>query len=315
MESLHEFEASREDWASYAERLQQYFAANDVESEGKQRAILLSACGAQTYQLLKNLLTPEKPTDKSFVQLVQLLKDHLQPKPSIIVERFTFHSRSRQEGESIAVFVAELKRLSENCGFGDTLNDMLRDRLVRGVNDGGMQRRLLSEPDLTYKKALDLTQAMEAAERNVLDLQSSKMGVEKAYLMKGVSRTNQELKCYRCGANHRANECRYKDLYCHSCGKQGHLSRVCRCKVKRSDTLSNRKETHQVQSDFNDTQESEEYALFKIHDSSLGPLRVTAMINGVKLALEVDTGAPNEFLWEISTQPFRFIGPSSRFAS
>ncbi|KAI6660635.1 hypothetical protein LOD99_10367 [Oopsacas minuta] len=26
--------------------------------------------------------------------------------------------------------MAELKRLSENCGFGETLQDMLRDRLV-----------------------------------------------------------------------------------------------------------------------------------------------------------------------------------------
>ena len=63
---INEFEASREDWISYAERLQQYFAANDVQSEEKQKAILLSVYGAQTYQLLKNLLTPEKPADKTF---------------------------------------------------------------------------------------------------------------------------------------------------------------------------------------------------------------------------------------------------------
>ena len=95
---LNEFEASREDWTSYTERLQQYFAANDVDSAEKQRAILLSVCGAQTYQLLKNLLAPEKPTDKSFSDLVQLMKNHLQLRPSIIVERFTFHSRIRKEG-------------------------------------------------------------------------------------------------------------------------------------------------------------------------------------------------------------------------
>ena len=150
---LNEFEAGKEDWTSYTERLQQYFTANDVESPEKQRAILLSGCGAQTYQLLKNLLTPEKPTDKSFSDLVKLIKDHLQPRPSVIVERFTFHSRNRREGESVSVYVAELKKLSEYCGFGDALNDMLRDRLVCGINDSGVQRRLLSEPDLTYRKA------------------------------------------------------------------------------------------------------------------------------------------------------------------
>ena len=150
--SNSEFEAGREDWISYTERLQQYFVTNDVEAVDKQKSILLSVCGAQTYQLLKNLLAPEKPSDKSFVELVQLMKDHLQPKPSIVVEGFNFHSRSRREGETVAVFVAELRRLSQHCGFGDILNEMLRDRLVCGINDGSTQRRLLSEPDLTSKR-------------------------------------------------------------------------------------------------------------------------------------------------------------------
>ena len=109
------------------------------------------------------------------------MKNHLQSRP--LVERFTFHSRNRKDGESVAVYVAELRKLTEHCGFGDTLNDMLRDRLVCGINDGGIHR-LLSEPDLTYKKSLDLAQAMEADERNVQDLKSSKVDIEKLYLVK-----------------------------------------------------------------------------------------------------------------------------------
>ena len=66
------------------------------------------------------------------------MKNHLQPRPSLIVERFTFHSRNRKDGESVAAYVAELRKLTEHCGFGDTLNDMLRDRLVCGINDGGI---------------------------------------------------------------------------------------------------------------------------------------------------------------------------------
>ena len=264
---INEFEAAREDWTSYAERLEQYFAANDVESAEKRRAIFLSACGAQTYQLLKNLVAPEKPTERSFGELIELVKDHLQPKPSIIVERFTFHSRNRKEGESVAVYVAELKRLSEHCGFGDTLNDMLRDRLVCCVNDGGIQRRLLSESELTYKKAFDLAHAMEAAERNLQDLKGLKVGVEKVYVVKESAPKKQIISCYRCGANHRASECHYKDLACHTCGKQGHLARVCRSRFKRTQPSSSyfQRETHQIQSETGGEQESEEYTLFNVN--------------------------------------------------
>ncbi|KAL5500718.1 hypothetical protein EMCRGX_G012314 [Ephydatia muelleri] len=42
---------------------------------------------------------------------------------------------------------------------------MLRDRIVIGVNDPNIQRRLLAEPNLTLKKALEIAQALETAER------------------------------------------------------------------------------------------------------------------------------------------------------
>ena len=175
---------------------------------------------------------------------------------------------------------------------------MLRDRLVCGINDGSTQRRLLSEPDLTYKKALDIAQALETAERNVQDLQLSKTGPDRLYLVKGTTQRMQSIVCYRCGSNHRAAECRYKDLTCHSCGKQGHLSRVCRSKTKKSQQSppALMSETHQIQTeeavtDQEDMREYGEYDLFVIKNSDHRPLSVTATINGVELPLEVDTGA------------------------
>ena len=95
---------------SYTERLVQYFVANGISEEGdKRRAILLSSCGPTTYQLLRNLVAPGKPTDKSFTQIVELVRDHHQPRPSTIVQRFNFHTRSQKPGEKISEFVAQLR--------------------------------------------------------------------------------------------------------------------------------------------------------------------------------------------------------------
>ena len=110
--SIGHFDSSTEDWISYSERLEQYFIANDVKEGNKKRAILLSNCGPQTYQLLKSLLTPAKPTDKSFSEIVATLKDYWQPKPSEIVQRFNFHTRAQKQGKSVADYVAELRRIS-----------------------------------------------------------------------------------------------------------------------------------------------------------------------------------------------------------
>ena len=55
--------------------------------------------------------------------------------------------------ETVSEFVAGLHRLSEYCQFAATLDDMLR--VVCGIRDRRLQKRLLAETDLTFQKALD----------------------------------------------------------------------------------------------------------------------------------------------------------------
>ena len=90
-----------------------------------------------------------------FDELVKLAAAHFNPKPSPIVKRYEFNSRCQSKSESIA-YVAESRKISEHCEYGAVLNDMLRDRLVCGVNNKAIQRQLLLEPDLTFDKALEL---------------------------------------------------------------------------------------------------------------------------------------------------------------
>ena len=47
--SLSAFDPSKEDWTSYTDRMKHYFIANDVTDGDKKRSILLSACGASTF--------------------------------------------------------------------------------------------------------------------------------------------------------------------------------------------------------------------------------------------------------------------------
>ena len=51
---------------------------------------------------------------------------------------------------------------------------MLHDRLVCGINNHQIQKRLLAEPDLKYQKAVKLALAMESASKNVGDLHMTK---------------------------------------------------------------------------------------------------------------------------------------------
>lgn len=89
---------------NYIERIQLFFTATDVEND-KKVPILLSVIGAKTYA---RLVAPELPQDKSFTDLIAILKRHFEPQPVVIAERFRFHRRDQAPGESVAQYVAEL---------------------------------------------------------------------------------------------------------------------------------------------------------------------------------------------------------------
>ena len=100
----------------------------------------------------------------------EFLEKHFNPKPSSIVQRFKFNTRVRKSGESVATYVAELRAIGEHCDFGDILDLMIRDRHICGINDTRIQRRLLQEPNLTYKEVFETAQAMEITARNFQDI-------------------------------------------------------------------------------------------------------------------------------------------------
>ena len=50
----------------YLDRLDFYLEANNVSVLEKKRAILLSVVGPQQFRMLKDLVSPSKPAEKSF---------------------------------------------------------------------------------------------------------------------------------------------------------------------------------------------------------------------------------------------------------
>ena len=111
--------------------------------------------------------------------------------------------------------------------------DMLRDRLVMGINDKCTQRYLLTEPKLTFTKAEEIALTIELATRDTCQLcPTSESSVvhctdSSSHNKKSdiCSRSNKVV-CYRCGGAHFASACQHIDTVCRACSKRSHLARV-----------------------------------------------------------------------------------------
>ncbi|GFW57499.1 LYR motif-containing protein 4 [Trichonephila clavipes] len=276
------------------ERLESYFVVNGIEDKMKV-PVILSLMGATTYKLLKNLATPNFPSELTYQDIVKLLSEHLNPKPLEMTERFRFYKRKQFEGESIANYCAELQKLSIHCNFGNNLSTMLCDKLVMGLINENIQKKLLAEDKLTYEKAKSIAFAMESAQRDVCEIQNQMVSIKKLHssqdktIKKDFSKFkkseptkkfDKSRKCYRCDSTqHLAHECKHKNTQCRNCLKNGHLAKVCRS--KRNETVK------QIES----CSETVPVNSVKSPRHARDKILLEIFVEGNKCLFELDTGA------------------------
>ena len=71
--------------------------------------MFLSLVGPAVYKLVQNLVSPKKPKDCSYDELILASQTHYKPKTNVVYERFKFYNRSQGSNETNAEFAAGLK--------------------------------------------------------------------------------------------------------------------------------------------------------------------------------------------------------------
>ena len=313
--SLPTFNMEKESWSSYTERMDFYFEAHEIDSPEKKRSLLLSACGTEAYETLKNLVRPASLKDKSYTDLVAAMDAHLNPKSSKLKYRYELFTARRKPGESINAFVTRLQSLSQHCAYKDEIvAEMLRDAFVFGVNDVQIQRQLFREKDdFTLQSAIDTATVIDLSAKDASALHVNNKAAQPILnVTPDKSHSNKSVKdvsCYRCGGPHLATQCRFRDAVCRACGKKGHLAKVCRSSKPRTKPPSKRPEkkpapTHMIQdspqppsvSECSPSQDNA-YTLFTVR-SHTKPITVPVKINDKQTWMELDTGASLSIIGE-----------------
>ena len=219
----------------------------------------------------------------------------------VIAERFHFHKRDQREHEKISDYCTTLKKASERCEFKAFLDEASRDRFVCGLKSRNIQKKLLAEQDLTWNKALEIAQEMESAEQqasnyggigmqavNTLKLRPRGLGKQR-----NVQKKEPGKPCFRCGAQHSPQTCKFKNEQCHNCKGIAHISKVCK-KPKTGDKQCDEKPRNSSFRYLNDSlnYDNELGELFKVGDNESEPsVIVPVKTNAVDLNMKLDTGA------------------------
>ena len=98
---IGEFDEAQDDIDAYMERMEHCMEANRIEgpppeqenAKDQRVSVLLMVIGARPYGVLRNLLTPSQPSDKTYAELKNILKTHYKPQSLVIAERFCFYRR------------------------------------------------------------------------------------------------------------------------------------------------------------------------------------------------------------------------------
>lgn len=149
------------------------------------------------------------------------------------------------QGESASTYVGALRILAASCEYKAFGEEMIKDQLAEKV-----QEALLSKPDMTLQKALDIATRIESTCSYLEQMSLTDSKSQKTCAIKSKYKRSNDLKdtpdqknsntttgkvlvCYRCGStNHLANakSCPAIGKICAKCSKKGHFAVVCKSK-------------------------------------------------------------------------------------
>lgn len=160
-----------ENWRVFKQNFDVYATAIELskKDEGIQTAIFLNACGTEAIETF-NAFDLTDDNKKKYAEVVKAFEAYCAPKKNEVYEAFKFNSRNQENGETFDSFLLDLKKLVKNCGYQDK-DRMIRDRIVIGVGDDSLRKKLLEKDDLDLKKCIEMARSAEITHKRASDMQ------------------------------------------------------------------------------------------------------------------------------------------------
>ena len=164
-----------DEWPWWLRRFEQYRVASGLstEDEGKQVNTLLYCLGEEAGEVFAACDATDK-AKKVYAEAVHTFEKFFGVRKNLIFERARFNSRDQMEGESTEQYLLVLHGLARNCEYGQLREELIRDRIVIGILDKALSKRLQMDPELTLEKASRMVRQSEPVREQQLVLKGQK---------------------------------------------------------------------------------------------------------------------------------------------
>ena len=162
---IHDPQAA-DKWKKFKLAWTNYSLATELNKkpEAVQVATLLTVIGEEAREVFSTFTNWNASGDEAKIEPVMTrFAEYCQPRKNVPFERYRFNRRTQEPGESYDHYRTALRKLAEGCDFATiTPEEILRDRLVFGINDAKVRERLLRESNLTLTKTDEICHAAES---------------------------------------------------------------------------------------------------------------------------------------------------------
>lgn len=151
------------EWADWKQRFLRFRLATKLSKEDGEVQVssLIYAMGPEAENIFKSFTFETEGDEKKIDVVLGKYDAYFYPKRNVIHERACFHQRSQRPGEKAEMFIRALYELSEHCDFGVNRDEHIRDRIVVGILDKDLSRKLQLMADLTLAQTITTVRQSE----------------------------------------------------------------------------------------------------------------------------------------------------------
>ncbi|XP_055525274.1 uncharacterized protein K02A2.6-like isoform X2 [Wyeomyia smithii] len=244
------------EWRKWLRSFETMMRASRIDDEEWKKDLLLHYAGPSVQLLFETLpelpevemrgplLNVERyfPNMTGYDEVKAKLNEFFLPKENSTYERHLLRQMQQKAGENIDAFTIRLRVQAERCGFGDRLDENIKDQIIQNCQSTALRRELLKRGDVSLEEVLSTAKIFETVaqqEKSFTNGDGMKPPVSEVNKVDLTPSSSKRMRfagpnnfeCHRCGyLGHLARDdsCPARGKTCSKCFGKNHFAKKCR---------------------------------------------------------------------------------------